>query len=67
MSWLPRRVCFSVRVQYESIVINQNCQKTGQFWADPQFFKRGYAVFRHFFAAGLFLPYLICIFALPVM
>ena len=53
----------SVRV----IVINQNCQKTGQFLADPQFFKADTPFFRHFFAAGLFLPYLICILTLPVM
>ena len=53
----------SVRV----IVINQNCQKTGQFLADPQFFKADTPFFAIFFAAGLFLPYLICIFTLPVM
>ena len=36
--------------------------KNRSIFGGSAIFQRGYAVFRHFFAAGLFLPYLICIF-----
>ena len=42
----------SVRV----IVINQNCQKTGQFLADPQFFKADTPFFAIFLLQGCFCP-----------
>ena len=45
------------------IVINQNCQKRGHFWADLQFFQAD----TPFFATESFLPYIICISGLPVM
>ena len=41
--------------------------KNRSIFGGSAIFQRGYAVFHHFFAAGLFLPYLICIFTLPVM
>ena len=41
--------------------------KNRSIFGGSAIFQSGYAVFRHFFAAGLFLPYLICIFTLPVM